>query len=67
MGEKVINAALLGLGTVGTGVYKVLKGQEVEMTSKIGCQVKIRKILFQNFTDKKLNLSAVDFGFNVVC
>ncbi|MFR1591726.1 MAG: hypothetical protein ACLSUH_15385, partial [Ruminococcus sp.] len=25
MGEKVINAALLGLGTVGTGVYKVLK------------------------------------------
>ena len=28
MEEKVINAALLGLGTVGTGVYKVLKGQE---------------------------------------
>ena len=27
MGEKVINAALLGLGTVGTGVYKVLKNQ----------------------------------------
>ena len=28
MEEKVINAALLGLGTVGTGVYKVLKKQE---------------------------------------
>ena len=40
MGEKVINAALLGLGTVGTGVYKVLKNQEEEMTAKIGCKVK---------------------------
>lgn len=26
-GEKVIHAALLGFGTVGTGVYKVLKNQ----------------------------------------
>ena len=45
MGEKVINAALLGLGTVGTGVYKVLKNQEEEMTAKIGCKVEITKIL----------------------
>ena len=48
MEEKVINAALLGLGTVGTGVYKVLKNQEEEMTAKIGCKVKIRKILVRN-------------------
>ena len=48
MGEKVINAALLGLVTVGTGVYKVLKNQEEEMTAKIGCKVKIRKILVRN-------------------
>ena len=48
MGEKVINAALLGLGTVGTGVYKVLMNQEEEMTAKIGCKVKIRKILVRN-------------------
>ena len=34
MGEKVINAALLGLGTVGTGVYKVLKNQEEENDSQ---------------------------------
>ena len=47
-GEPVINAALLGLGTVGTGVYKVLKNQEEEMTAKIGCKVKIRKILVRN-------------------
>lgn len=48
MEERVINAALLGLGTVGTGVYKVLKNQEAEMTAKIGCKVKIRKILVRN-------------------
>lgn len=48
MEEKVIKAALLGLGTVGTGVYKVLKKQEEEMTAKIGCKVKITRILVRN-------------------
>ena len=48
MNEKVVNAALLGLGTVGTGVYKVIKNQEQEMTAKLGCQVKITKILVRN-------------------
>lgn len=46
--EKVLNVALLGLGTVGTGVYKVLKNQEPEMLQKIGCKVKIKKILVRN-------------------
>ena len=36
MEKKIIYAALLGLGTVGTGVYKVLKGQKEEMEAKIG-------------------------------
>ena len=31
MADRVIKAALLGLGTVGGGVYKVLKMQEEEM------------------------------------
>lgn len=48
MEERVINAALLGLGTVGTGVYKVLKKREAEMSAKIGCKVKIQKILVRN-------------------
>ena len=48
MSEKVVNAALLGLGTVGTGVYKVIKNQEQEMTAKLGRQVKITKILVRN-------------------
>ena len=40
--------SLLGLGTVGTGVYKVIRSQEQEMTAKLGCQVKITKILVRN-------------------
>ena len=36
MEKKVIHAALLGFGTVGTGVYKVLKNQEEEMEAKLG-------------------------------
>ena len=42
MNENVIKAALLGFGTVGTGVYKVLKNQEKEMSAKIGCKVEIK-------------------------
>ena len=48
MNKKVINVALLGLGTVGTGVYKVLKMQQDEMEDKIGAQVEIKKILVRN-------------------
>ena len=59
MGEKVINAALLGLGTVGTGVYKVLKNQEEEMTAKIGCKVKIRKILVRNLEKAEIGRAHV--------
>ena len=33
MDKKVIRAALLGFGTVGTGVYKVLEKQKEEMTA----------------------------------
>ena len=48
MNKKVINVALLGLGTVGTGVYKVLKMQQDEMEDKIGARVEIKKILVRN-------------------
>lgn len=40
MNENVIKAALLGFGTVGTGVYKVLKNQEKEMSARLA--VKLR-------------------------
>lgn len=45
---KEIQVALLGLGTVGLGVYKVLQMQKEEMQHKIGTEVKIKKILVRN-------------------
>ena len=48
MENKVIKAAMLGLGTVGTGVYKVLKLQKEEMEAKIGARVELKKILVRN-------------------
>ena len=48
MSEKVIKAALLGLGTVGNGVYKVLNSQREEMEKKIGAVVQVEKILVRN-------------------
>ena len=34
MDKKIIRAALLGFGTVGTGVYKVLQKQKEDMIPK---------------------------------
>ena len=48
MAERVIKAALLGFGTVGGGVYKVLKMQQEEMVSKLGARVELKKILVRN-------------------
>ena len=45
MAEQYIKAALLGFGTVGSGVYKVMKKQEAEMEAKLGAKVRIEKIL----------------------
>ncbi|MGI6094241.1 MAG: homoserine dehydrogenase [Lachnospiraceae bacterium] len=45
---KTVKVALLGLGTVGTGVYKVLQNQKEEMPQKIGAQVELCKILVRN-------------------
>lgn len=46
--KKKINIALLGLGTVGTGVYKVLNMQRDDMPNKIGAELVIKKILVRN-------------------
>ena len=45
---KKINVALLGLGTVGTGVYKVLRQQKEEIPHKIGAELVLKRILVRN-------------------
>ena len=46
--KKTMTAALLGLGTVGTGVYKVLGRQSGQMVDKTGADLKIKKILVRS-------------------
>jgi homoserine dehydrogenase len=48
MSQEGINAALLGLGTVGTGVYKVMRNQKPEMQQKLNTQLSVRHILVRN-------------------
>lgn len=48
MENRKIGVALLGLGTVGLGTYKVLKSQKEEMIHKIGAELEICGILVRN-------------------
>lgn len=53
MAQKRIRAALLGLGTVGGGVYKLLKKQEQELPFKTGASLEIAAILVHNLQKKR--------------
>ena len=57
MAEDGIRVALLGLGTVGTGVYKIMKTQAPEMRQKLNTVLHISRILVRN---KKKHESEVD-------
>ncbi len=48
MSQETIHAALLGFGTVGTGVYKVLKNQESEMQQKLNTKLVLDSILVRD-------------------
>ncbi len=43
-----IRVAILGAGTVGTGVYKLINRQAEEMIHKVGADIEIAKILVRN-------------------
>ena len=45
---KTIHAALLGAGTVGGGVYKLLERRKAEMPNKIGAELEVSKILVRD-------------------
>jgi homoserine dehydrogenase len=48
MTKKVVNVALLGTGTVGTGVIEVLKNNSSDITQKVGLEIKLKSILVRN-------------------
>ena len=48
MAQESIKAALLGFGTVGGGVYKVMRSQEPEMRQKLNTVVQVKRVLVRD-------------------
>ena len=54
MGElSKVKVALLGSGTVGTGVYKLIERQREEMPFKVGADLVVDKILVRDKNKKR--------------
>lgn len=58
MEQKKIKAALLGLGTVGTGVYKLIHRREDVMERTIGAELEISRILVHNLKKDREGVDA---------
>lgn len=54
--KQVVKVALLGLGTVGQGVYKLMQSQREELPFKVGSLVEIKKILVRNLQKKRADV-----------
>lgn len=50
---RTIRVALLGLGTVGGGVYKVIQKQQKELPYKIGAKLEVARILVHNLNKER--------------
>lgn len=50
---KKIQVAILGAGTVGTGVYKLIQRRAAVMETTIGAELEIKKILVSNLAKKR--------------
>jgi len=46
--DKVIRVGMMGLGTVGRGVYRILKDNSKGIEQKVGAKVEIKKILVRD-------------------
>lgn len=63
--EKIINVGLLGMGTVGTGVVKIVKNHAHDITQKVGVPVRIKKIMVRDL-DKTRNVETdAEFTTNI--
>ena len=55
---RTINIAILGLGTVGGGVYKLIERQKESFAKKIGCHLAVKKILVRNINKTREGVDA---------
>ena len=56
--DKKIRVAILGSGTVGTGVYKIIQNQKDEFPHKIGSELEVAKILVRNINKQREGISS---------
>jgi homoserine dehydrogenase len=56
MSNTRFGVALLGCGTIGSGVYELLKGQVKDIESKFGFQFEIRKVLVRDLKKPRKGL-----------
>jgi len=50
---EAISIGLLGLGTVGTGVVKIIENHQDKLMHQVGCPVKIKKVLVQDIEKQR--------------
>jgi len=63
--EKIVHVGLLGMGTVGTGVVKILTKNAHDILQKVGMPVNIKKIMVRQL-DKPRNVeSNAEFTTNI--
>ena len=63
--EKTIQIGLLGSGTVGTGVVRVLRENLQEISEKIGAGLAIKKVLVRDVSKKRPYLKGLSVTDNV--
>ncbi|MGD9677305.1 MAG: homoserine dehydrogenase [Vulcanibacillus sp.] len=51
--ENTINIGLLGLGTVGSGVIKIIEGHKQDIFQKTGVNIKVEKVLVQDIEKER--------------
>lgn len=57
MAKRMISVGLLGMGTVGRGVYRILNENKADIGQKVGVPIKIKKILVRDLSkDRGLEL-----------
>ena len=51
---KIINVGLIGLGTIGTGVVKLMRQNEELITQKLGAKLVLKKIADIDITSSRV-------------
>ncbi|MGD6902047.1 homoserine dehydrogenase [Bacillus infantis] len=50
---EAISVGLLGLGTVGSGVVKIIKNHQDKLMHQVGCPVEVKKVLVQDLNKQR--------------